>query len=88
MILFHIFISGLADQTECFFSRFAGDDGVEENVPNDSKTPSHKELGKLEPGAKRNLMMFKTETTQYPGHETFKLYTWLQQKDHGQHIRI
>lgn len=78
MILFHIFINGLDDQTECIFSRFAGEDGVDGNMPNDSKTSSHKELDKLESGANRNLTMFRNETRQNSAHETFKLHIWLQ----------
>lgn len=78
MILFHIFINGLDDQTECIFSKFAGEDGVDGNMPNDSKTSSRKELDKLESGANKDLTTFRNETTQKPARGTFRLCTWLQ----------
>lgn len=58
MILFHIFISVLDDQTECIFSKFEDEDGVDGNILNDSKTSSHKEFYKLESGVKIHLMVF------------------------------
>lgn len=79
-ILFHIFITGLNDQTECSCSKFAGEDAVCGNMSNGSKTSSYKELDKLEPGNNRNLTMFRNETTQNSVQGTFKLHNWLLQQ--------
>lgn len=46
-ILFHIFINGLDDQPEGIFSKFAGEDGIDGNMPDDSEASSHKGLDKL-----------------------------------------